>query len=149
MKKIILISLSGIFIGSFFAYYMFSNINETVASVMEEQSIVKAFQIGVFNIYDNAKNLAESYEASFIYQDEDKYRVFLAIYQDSEIIDYMLNYYKSKNINVYLKEINTNESFIKELKKYENLLKKTNNKENYISANKNILKKFGDLLWAI
>jgi len=142
MRKFLLISLSGVLVGGAFALYMFSNIKETVATVVSEVNTVKAFQIGVFNVYDNALKLKETYSNSLVYQDGDKYRVFLAIYQDEEIINKMEKYYQNNNINIYLKEINTNEIFIEELKKYENLLKETNDLDTYNMANKNILELF-------
>ena len=146
MKKIIIISISGLLIGSVFACYMFFNINETVTGVIEEEDIATAFQVGVYSIYDNAKKMAEKHEFAYVYEDDDKYRVFLAIYQDNEIIKYLDNYYKRQNIDVYLKEMSVNNNFLEKLKTYEELLKKTNDNNNYISANKNILEAFKNTL---
>ena len=146
MKKILVISLSGVLVGGLFAFLMFSNIKEEVNAVVSSDTKVTAFQIGVYSIYDNAIKVQKEYPESYIYKDEDKYRIFIAIYQDSEIINLIKKYYENKNINFYLKEINTNDSFIEELNKYEKILKKSNDIEIYIKANKNILKIFGDTI---
>lgn len=142
MKKIIYISLAGILVGSIFAIYMFSNINEKVESTFSEENVVTAFQVGVFNVYDNAVKTNEIYQNSYIYQNEDKYHVFVAIYQDEEIVNSMEEYYQNNNIEVYLKDINASHEFIDELKKYEKLLKETDDYETYMMANKNILEAF-------
>jgi len=149
MKKIIAISLAGVLVGSIFALYMFSSVEKEVSLAMTNDFTVTAFQIGVFNVYENALKLKEEHSSSFIYNDDSKYRVFIAIYQDQEIINNMQEYYQNNNVNVYLKEINTNDNFIEKLNKYESLLKESNDLETYVMANKNILKAFSDTLWVI
>jgi len=146
MKNFFVISLAGIMLGTIFALYMFSNINESVAMVIKEENIATAFQVGVFSIYENALKVTNTYEDAYIYQDEDKYRVFLAIYQSPEIIKIMHDYYKTQNIDIYLKKITVNSEFFEELKNYEKLLNATNNINTYIKANKNILGAYKDSL---
>lgn len=146
MKKILMVSLGGILIGSIFAYFMFANIKKNTELAFKENKNVTAFQVGVYSIYDNAKKIADSHNNSFIYEDDGKYRVFLAIYQDQEIIEYMTDYFQEKKIDVYLKEMTVNENFLKELNKYETLLKETNDQTTYIMANKNILGEFAKSL---
>ena len=131
--------------GSAFAIYFLNGISKTIEQSVNDNKVY-AFQVGVFSVYENAKNLASSYDNAYVYQDEDKYRVFLAIYRDPEIITYMSNYYEDNNVSVYLKNINPNNKFLEELNKYETLLKQSNDKTNYINANKNILAKFRETL---
>lgn len=146
MKKVLFISLLGILIGSVFAFYMFSNIEKSVAAVISKDNTAIAFQVGVYSVRDNAINASKKYDSSFIYQDENNYRVFIAIYQDQEIINLLKEYYTKNNINFYLKQITINNKFLEELNKYEKLLKESGNIETYLSANKNILKTFGETL---
>ena len=146
MKKIFALILLGILVGSLFAIYMFSNAKKSVANVIAEDSTVFAFQVGVYTIYDNALKAKKKYSSSYIYKDENNYRVFIAIYQDREIINALKDYYTSNNTNFYLKQINVNQKFLKELNKYEKLLIETGNIDTYLSANNNILKLFGDTL---
>lgn len=145
MKKILIIILVAILMGSAFAIYFLNGISKTIEQSVNDNKVY-AFQVGVFSVYENAKNLASSYDNAYVYQDEDKYRVFLAIYRDPEIITYMSNYYEDNNVSVYLKNINPNNKFLEELNKYETLLKQSNDKTNYINANKNILAKFRETL---
>ena len=145
MKKILIIILVAILMGSAFAIYFLNGISKTIEQSVNDNKVY-AFQVGVFSVYENAKNLASSYDNAYVYQDEDKYRVFLAIYRDPEIISYMSNYYEDNNVSVYLKNINPNNKFLEELNKYETLLKQSDDKTNYINANKNILAKFRETL---
>ena len=102
MKRILIVSISGILIGSMFAVFMFSNIkkNKTVMAEVSNNEVT-AFQVGVYSVLDNAEKAASAHENSYIYKDEDKYRVFLAIYKDQDIINYMIKHFESNNIEIY------------------------------------------------
>ena len=145
MKKTILISLSGLLIGTVFALVMFKNVKTNVEAAIKETKTATVFQVGVFSIYDNALKEKNKYDYAYAYKDNDIYRVILAIYQDEEIISNLKKYYQNKNINIYLKEIIVSDKFYEELKKFEDILKETNDEKNYVIANKNILKKFEEL----
>ena len=145
MKKTILISLSGLLIGTVFALVMFKNVKTNVEAAIKETKTATIFQVGVFSVYDNALKEKNKYDYAYAYKDNDIYRVILAIYQDEEIISNLKNYYQNKNINIYLKEIIVSDKFYEELKKFEAILKETNDEKNYVIANKNILKKFEEL----
>ena len=51
----------------------------------------------------------------------------------------MLNYYRQKNINIYLKQIKVSANFLKALEKYEELLKKVDDNSTYEQINQSIL----------
>lgn len=145
MKKTILISLSGLLIGTVFALVMFKNVKTNVEAAIKETKTATVFQVGVFSVYDNVLKEKNKYDYAYAYKDNDIYRVILAIYQDEEIISNLKKYYQNKNINIYLKEIIVSDKFYEELKKFEDILKETNDEKNYVIANKNILKKFDEL----
>ena len=149
MKKFLLISASGILVGGIFALYMFKNIETDVLAVISSDTKVTAFQAGVFSVYDNAVKMQANYKNSYIYQEGNRYRVIIAVYKDSEIINKMQKYYQDNNEDIYLKEINDTNAFIDELNKYESLLKETEDIDTYINANKNILEAFSNYIWHI
>lgn len=146
MKKVLIIILLGLLIGGSFAMYMFSGIKEEMLHVMSEEVLVTAFQIGVYTVYDNAIKVSNQ-NNGIVIEDEDKYRVYIAIFKDPEIISTMDNYYKSKGINVYLKKIDAAKEFLTELNKYEILLKESAEIDTIISSSKNILKLYGECQW--
>lgn len=142
MKKILLIAFAGTLVGGTFAILMFKNINKNVDKILSDKNTITAFQVGVFNNYDNALNMKQDYKNAYIYEMNNKYHVFIALYQDKSIINKLYEYYKYNNVSVYLKEIHASNDFINELKKYESLLKETDDYETYIMANNNILESF-------
>lgn len=148
MKKFLIVCISGVAVGSIFAYTLFSRVNNSFSEGGYTEDVY-AFQVGVYSVYNNALNASKKYNNSYIYQDENKYRVFLAIYKDQELVKDMRKYYEDKNVEVYLKKLDVKEDFLKELSSYEKILKKTSNNETLINANKNILGAFEKSLWVI
>jgi len=146
MKKILMISLLAICVGSSLAFFLTNKMEDAISEHNIEKNEVTAFQIGVYSILNNAKKTQSNYPNSLIYKDEDKYRVFIAIYKEPELIEYMESYYDKENVDIYLKKIKVNKNFSLELDKYEELLKKSKDKNTYISANKNILEAFKNSL---
>ena len=144
MKKVLLILLSAILLGSGLAYLMF---NKIVLNDKEEMKIVKAFQIGVYSNYDNALKIAERNNGVVI-MDDSLYRVYVAILSDKEAINKVKRYYDKIGLNYYLKEINVSKEFIKEIKEDEELIKRGNS-DTYKTINLDVLNKYKELLWVI
>ena len=141
MKKVLLILLSAILLGSGLAYLMF---NKIVLNDKEEMKIVKAFQIGVYSNYDNALKIAERNNGVVI-MDDSLYRVYVAILSDKEAINKVKRYYDKIGLNYYLKEINVSKEFIKEIKEDEELIKRGNS-DTYKIINLDVLNKYKELL---
>lgn len=141
MKKVLLILLSAILLGSGLAYLMF---NKIVLNDKEEMKIVKAFQIGVYSNYDNALKIAERNNGVVI-MDDSLYRVYVAILSDKEAINKVKRYYDKIGLNYYLKEINVSKEFIKEIKEDEELIKRGNS-DTYKTINLDVLNKYKELL---
>ncbi len=141
MKKVLLILLSAILLGSGLAYLMF---NKIVLNDKEETKIVKAFQIGVYSNYDNALKIAERNNGVVI-MDDSLYRVYVAILSDKEAINKVKRYYDKIGLNYYLKEINVSKEFIKEIKEDEELIKRGNS-DTYKTINLDVLNKYKELL---
>lgn len=144
MKKVLLILLSAILLGSGLAYLMF---NKIVLNDKEEMKVVKAFQIGVYSNYDNALKIAERNNGVVI-MDDSLYRVYVAILSDKEAINKVKRYYDKIGLNYYLKEINVSKEFIKEIKEDEELIKRGNS-DTYKTINLDVLNKYKELLWVI
>ena len=141
MKKVLLILLSTILLGSGLAYLMF---NKIVLNDKEEMKVVKAFQIGVYSNYDNALKIAERNNGVVI-MDDSLYRVYVAILSDKEAINKVKRYYDKIGLNYYLKEINVSKEFIKEIKEDEELIKRGNS-DTYKTINLDVLNKYKELL---
>ena len=138
MKKFFITILCAILMGSIFAFYMFQNIEPSIAKTVDNNTVT-AFQVGVYSNYDNANTATKQYKSSLIYHDENYYRIFIALYHDESIIKLMQDYFH--DTDVYLKEIPVPEEFLTVLSKYESLIK-SSNIDDYDEVNQSVLNEF-------
>lgn len=134
MKKSLMTVLLALLIGGGLAYYFLSDIRNDIKN---ETSKANAFQVGVFSKYENAIKKADETNG-IVVNDNDLYRVYVAITTNSETTNKLSIYYNEQGINYYLKEININSSLSKKISEYESNL----NKENYTNINQEILKEY-------
>ena len=143
MKKTLITVGIALLIGSFFGYFMFDNLNETIDSAFYSYEELTFFQTGVFTRKENALEASKKYNSSTIVQDGDIYRVYIAILNNEENIKTMKEYFDSKSIKYYLKKENVRkENYIEEIKKYERLLLQSEEKDTFDAINKQILKTY-------
>lgn len=143
MKKVLIIGLVAILIGSGLAYFMFNKIVFKDEDVLDTKA-VNAFQIGVFSNYDNALKVADR-NNGIVIMDNNLYRVYVAILSDKEAIKKVSNYYEKIGLNYFLKEINVSKEFVKEIKEDEELIKKSSS-ETYNTINLDVLNKYREML---
>ena len=143
MKKYLITVLIAIFVGACLGIYSFNKFKEddvkSVFSFNKNQAF--AFQIGVFDAFENAEKLAEKY-GGLVILDNDKYRVYIAIVNES--LNLLKSYYDEKGIAYYIRTLDVNNEFMDKLSDYETLLKVAN-KEEYDAIIKNILKDYKEL----
>ena len=136
MKKKLLVILLAIIVGFSFSYIMYLK--------PKKDNIVwvdaKAFQVGVFSGYDNALKCAER-NNGIVVEDNNMYRVYISILSNEEAIKYLSNFYDSKGINYYIKDIKVNRLFVWKIKKYEEDIIKQD-EAIYSETNINILKEY-------
>ena len=140
MKKVLVSILLALLIGGVFAIYVYKKMmsNTIPAISTNDKNTIYAIQIGVFNNYDNAKDMAENYGA-LIVGDNDKYRVYIALC--NKTLTEIKNYYDSIGLSYYVKTIEVNSSFINTLDEYETMI--TMSDKNLLKdIIKNILKEY-------
>lgn len=142
MKSYFKIGLIAVFIGGIIAFLFYKDINNKVKALVKKDETISLFQIGVFKDKENANKFSEENKPSIIYNDDNYYRVIMAVSYSNEAKIKMESYLKSKNIDYYIKEINVNKDFIETLKNYETVLLKSNNDEVLNNINNNVLKLF-------
>lgn len=141
MKKILIIILCAVSIGGGAAYYLFNKI------VVNEESNIKtvnAFQIGAFTNYNNALKVATR-NNGIVVNDDDIYRVYVAILSDQEAISKLKSYYKEIGLEYYLKEIDVKDDYVKSIGQEEELLKRSSS-DTYVTINYQMLQKYEELL---
>ena len=143
MKKFLITIIIAIIIGACLGIYSYNKFKEddikTVFNVNKNQAF--AFQIGVFDTFENAESLAEK-QGGLVILDNEKYRVYISIVNDT--LNLMKSYYNEKGIAYYIRTIDVNEEFLNKLENYEAVLKVID-KEEYDSVIKNILKDYKEL----
>lgn len=132
MKNYLKIVVGAIIIGGFMAYLFYKDIKKEVVAITNTENIAYIFQVGVFKSLENAQNFAKDFSSGEIYQDKDLYRVIIAITLSNK--EKLEAYFKSTNINYYIKEITLKDNT--KIKEYDALLSQTDKKEVIDSLNK-------------
>ena len=140
MKKLIkqiFVMLSGIFFG-----YYICEIKPLDIFITK----YKAFQVGVYTSLDAATIYSTKYKNATIIQDNELYRVYVAILKDKNNIENMSKYLDSEGIDYYLKDINIDDKNLKRvINEYENVM----NSESeivFLEMNKLIMEKYKESL---
>ena len=120
------------------AYIFFHNIKKEVQVFQDTSNIVYVFQVGVFKSKDNAYEYAKDLKSKVVYYDQEYYRVYIAAIKDYEDISLLSNYFNSKNIEYFIKEINV-EELPNDFNNYEKLLKETNQDQAIDKINQKLL----------
>lgn len=143
MKKVIITIVSALLVGSIFGVLYFKNTKDNIADALSLDNEAIAFQVGVYRNLDNAKKEATKYSSGTIIVDGEFYRVFIAIASSQEIVDKLKEYYDSKKINYYLKNITISDEFMPQFSNYQEVLSKTSS---YDEVNKNMLKEYSEAI---
>lgn len=122
MKKTILTIVFAILIGFTFGFFFLKKFTpKTITEVSNIKSQVYAFQIGVYKNKDNATKNA-TINNSIVVEDNNLYRVYIALLKDQTLIDNLKKYYDSIGLNYYLKAINVSNNTENIINNYELLL---------------------------
>lgn len=122
MKKTILTIVLAILIGFTFGFFFLKKFTpKTISEVSNIKSQVYAFQIGVYKNKDNATKNATT-NNSIVVEDNNLYRVYIALLKDQTLIDNLKKYYDSIGLNYYLKAINVSDNTENIINNYELLL---------------------------
>lgn len=139
MKKYLKILLVATSIGVILAYLFYKDITDEVKAITKKEEVLTLFQVGVFKNYNNALEYSTNYSNSYIYYDNEYYRVIINALHSKDVIKKEENIYKKRNITYYLKEIRVKKELIERLDKYEEVIRKTNKEEVIDNINKSIL----------
>lgn len=106
----------------------------------------KAFQVGVYTSLESATTYSTKYKNATIIQDNELYRVYVAILKDKNNIENMSRYLDRQGIDYYLKDLSiSNKNLKKTLNEYENVM----NNENevvFLEINKMIMQTYKESL---
>ncbi|MGM9834178.1 MAG: hypothetical protein ACI31M_00135 [Bacilli bacterium] len=143
MKKYILTIVMAILVGVVFGLWYFKDVKEEVASALSISSTANAFQVGVYQKYENAVKEKEKYDYAIIIPDGEFFRVYIGLSKEGEATEFLKNYFDSKGYLYYLKQIVIPDAFSDDFNNYQEVLM---NAEEIDLMNKKILEEYSKSL---
>lgn len=142
MKKNLLIVLLALICGGAITLFAFFKVNNNLKI---EENMITVFQVGVYKNEINALAEAKKYNG-IVHKDDNYFRVYIAAYQNNEIINKMKNYYDELGTSYYLRKIKIDKDFLTIINKYEKLLENSNDNSIYSNLNNLLITKMEEHL---
>lgn len=143
MKRNILIIFIAIISGIVLTGLFYIKVNTILKET--DQKLLTVFQIGVYKNKINALSEAKKY-GGIVHKDDNYYRVYIAAYQNDEIISKMENYYHNNSVSYHLRKIKVDEEYLSIINKYEKLLMNSNDHSIYENLNNLLVTKLEEHL---
>lgn len=146
-KQKIIYILAAIIIGITIGKYIYSSYKEeTLETFKSNDEDIYLLQYGVYKnenvMIENTKKL-KNY---FYYKEENEYHVIIGIIKNKNLKQKIVDSYKITG-NIYMKGVKINNSeFLNLLDQYDNLISNTDDKDTIISAEKQVLSKYEELI---
>lgn len=146
-KTTILYILGAILIGVFIGKYVYNGYqNETKEAFKDMNENIYLLQYGVYSSNDSMVENTKNLKDYFYYIENNKYHVIIGVTMDKDLKD-KIKKANSIDNNIYIKKVSiNNDEFIESLKQYDNLIKNTEDKTTILTAEKQILSKYEELI---
>lgn len=146
-KTTILYILGAILIGVFIGKYVYNGYqNETKEAFKDMNENIYLLQYGVYSSNDSMAENTKNLKDYFYYIENNKYHVIIGVTMDKDLKD-KIKKANSIDNNIYIKKVSiNNDEFIESLKQYDNLIKNTEDKTTILTAEKQILSKYEELI---
>lgn len=146
-KTTILYILGAILIGVFIGKYVYNGYqNETKEAFKDMNENIYLLQYGVYSSNDSMVENTKNLKNYFYYIENNKYHVIIGVTLDKDLKD-KIKKANSIDNNIYIKKVSiNNDEFIESLKQYDNLIKNTEDKTTILTAEKQILSKYEELI---
>lgn len=146
-KTTILYILGAILIGVFIGKYVYNGYqNETKEAFKDMNENIYLLQYGVYSSNDSMIENTKNLKDYFYYIENNKYHVIIGVTMDKDLKDKIKNANSIDN-DIYIKKVSiNNDEFIESLKQYDNLIKNTEDKTTILTAEKQILSKYEELI---
>ena len=146
-KTTILYILGAILIGVFIGKYVYNGYqNETKETFKDMNENIYLLQYGVYSSNDSMVENTKNLKNYFYYIENNKYHVIIGVTMDKDLKD-KIKKANSIDNDIYIKKVSiNNDEFIESLKQYDNLIKNTEDKTTILTAEKQILSKYEELI---
>ncbi len=135
IKKIFKMVFFSSLIGFILGFITYKNYSKQVDMVFSSDNTSYAFQIGVYNTSESANQKA-SENNGIVIQDNDFYRVYIAIATSNLLKEELSSYYDNQDISYYIKDITIDNNLKNKLIPYESLLSSVSAKDYSLIINK-------------
>lgn len=146
-KTTILYILGAILIGVFIGKYVYNGYqNETKEAFKDMNENIYLLQYGVYSSNDSMVENTKNLKDYFYYIENNKYHVIIGVTMDKDLKD-KIKKANSIDNDIYIKKVFiNNDEFIESLNQYDNLIKNTEDKTTILTAEKQILSKYEELI---
>lgn len=147
-NKTIIYVILAILIGAILGKNIYDGYAKEVESTFGEKQIEKVYliQYGVYSSNESMLENTKKLKNYFYYQEDDKFYVLIGITANKELKDKIINSYNI-DTDIYMKQIKIdNITFLETLKQYDNLVLDTDDKNTILSAEKQVLSKYEELI---
>ena len=146
-KTTILYILGAILIGVFIGKYVYNGYkNETKEAFKDMNENIYLLQYGVYSSNDSMVENTKNLKNYFYYIENNKYHVIIGVTLDKDLKD-KIKKANSIDNDIYIKKVSiNNDEFIESLKQYDNLIKNTEDKTTILTAEKQRLSKYEELI---
>ncbi len=145
-KKTIISFLVAIIIGIIIGKYIYNGYLNEKKNVINNDEYVYLMQYGVYSNNDYMVENTKKLKDYFYYVDDDKYHVLIGVTKNKDLKDKIIGA-QGIDDNIYMKKVNVDDNtFLETLSQYDNLVSSTDNKSTILTAEKQILSKYEELI---
>ena len=135
-----------IILGMFLGTYIYKASKLETENTFKEETSVYMLQYGVYSSIQSMKDSTVNLSDYFFFKDNDGYHAIIGIVINKNLSDKIRDSYNIKD-NIYIKEVKvSNMEFIENLKQYDLLVESLNDNNAILSAEKQILSKYEELV---
>lgn len=147
-NKTIVYVILAILIGVILGKNIYDGYAKEIESTFSEKETKEVYliQYGVYSSNESMLENTKKLKNYFYYEEDDKFYVLIGITSDNELKEKIINSY-DLDTDVYMKQIKTdNTTFLETLKQYDKLISSTDDKNTIITAEKQVLSKYDELI---
>jgi hypothetical protein len=147
MKKIIVPLICAIAIGFVLGEYFFSQYEDKVKPVFQNDEKIYVLQQGVYSSLENVSKYVTKLDYYIVEHDDKYFRVYAAITHNKDNVKRLEDYFVSKGNDIYVRELTTNNAdFLELLKQYDLLLESSSGDNEMLQIEKQVLSKYEELI---
>lgn len=147
MKKLLIPLICAVAIGVLLGKYLFSQYENKVDTVFQNEEKIYVLQQGVYSNLDNVKKYTTKLDYYITHHDGNYYRVYAAVTHNKDHVKRLEEYFVSKGNDIYVRELTTNNlEFLELIKQYDLLFASSSKDEELKQIQKQVLSKYEELI---